>query len=78
MRTAEIKKKLIDKINLSDNKNLLEDFYNFLTLENEIQDTYKLDGEQKSAIQEARNQIKNGDYLTNEEANHEIDKWIDE
>lgn len=78
MKTVEIKKKLIDKINLSDNKDLLEEFYNFLTLENEIQDTYKLNEEQKSAIQEARNQIKNGDYFTNEEANHEIDKWIDE
>ena len=78
MRTVEIKKKLIDKINLSENKDLLEEFYNFLTLENEIQEIYKLNGKQKSAIQEARNQIQSGDYLTNEEANHEIDKWIDE
>ncbi|MEO9021291.1 MAG: hypothetical protein ABI237_05015 [Ginsengibacter sp.] len=68
---------MIDEINLSDNKDLLGEFYNFLNLENEIQETYKLSEEQKSAIQEARNQIKNGDYLTNEEANHEIDRWID-
>lgn len=78
MKTIELKKKLIDEINLSSNKDLLEEFYNFLNLENEIQEDFKLSKEQKSAIQEARKQIKNGDYLTNDEANHEIKKWIEE
>lgn len=78
MKTVEIKKKLIDEINLSENKDLLEEFYNFLNLENKAQKTYKLNEGQKSAIEDARNQIQNGNYLTNEEANQEIDKWIDE
>lgn len=78
MKTIEIKKKLIKQINLSDNKNLLEEFYRFLNLENEIQETYKLSEKQNSAIAEARNQIKNGDYLTNEQANQKIDKWLNE
>ena len=77
MNTVDIKKKLIHEINLSDNKNLLEEFYNFLNQENEIQQIYKLSNEQKSAILDARNQIKNGDFLTNEAANREIDKWIE-
>lgn len=76
MNTIEIKKKLIDEIHLSKNKNLLEEFYRFLNLENEIQETYKLNYEQNSAISEAREQIKNGDYLNNEQANQEIDKWL--
>jgi len=76
MKTIEIKKKLIDEINLSQNKNLLEEFYNFLNLENEIQETYKLNADQNSAIAEAREQIKNDDYLTNEQANQEIDEWL--
>ena len=76
MKTIEIKKKLINEINLSKNKNLLEEFYRFLNLENEIEETYKLDSEQKIAIAEARKQIKNGDYLTNEQANQEIDEWL--
>jgi hypothetical protein len=76
MKTIEIKKKLINEINLSKNKNLLEEFYRFLNLENEFEKTYKLNKEQKSAIVEARDQIKNGDSLTNEEANQEIDEWL--
>lgn len=76
MKTIEIKKKLINEINLSKNKNLLEEFYRFLNLENEIEETYKLNSEQKSAIDQARKQIKNGDYLTNEQANQEIDEWL--
>ncbi len=77
MKTIEIKKKLIDEINLSENRDLLEEFYRFLNLENEIQETYKLSKEQNNAITEARNQIRNGDYITNEQANQEIDKWLD-
>lgn len=77
MKTIEIKKKLINEINLSKNKNLLEEFYRFLNLENEIEETYKLNTEQKSAITEARQQIENGNYLSNEQANQEIDEWFE-
>lgn len=38
MKTIEIKQKLINQINISENKDLLEEFYRFLNLENEIQD----------------------------------------
>jgi hypothetical protein len=77
MKTIDIKRKLINEVNLSDNKNLLEEFYRFLNLENEMQETYQLSEEPNFAIAEARNQIKNGDFLTNEKANKEIDKWLD-
>lgn len=76
MKTVEIKKKLINEINSSTNKDLLEELYNYLNQENAVQEIYKLNTEQNSAIQEAREQIKNGDYLTNEQANQEIDEWL--
>ena len=76
MKTMEIKKKLINEINLSNNKSLLEEFYRFINLENEIQDVFHLNAEQLIAIEEAREQIKNGDYLTNDIANQEIDEWL--
>lgn len=76
MKTIEIKKKLIEEINLSNNKDLLEELYRFLNLENEMQETYKLDNEQISAVAEAREQIKKGEYLTNDDANQEIDEWL--
>ncbi|MCF8461644.1 MAG: hypothetical protein K9G46_13050 [Flavobacteriales bacterium] len=57
--------------------NPLKELYRFLNLENEGMETYKLSTEQHSAIAEARNQIKNEDSLTNEQANQEIDKWLE-
>lgn len=76
MKTIEIRKKLIHEINLSTNKNLLEEFYHYLNQENKIQKRYTLSKEQNLAIEEARAQIKNGDYLTNEQADQEIEKWL--
>ncbi|SKB59787.1 hypothetical protein SAMN05660776_1988 [Salegentibacter holothuriorum] len=76
MKTAEIREKLIREINSSDNKNLLEELYRYLDRENKTQKTYNLSDEQKLAIEEAREQINNGDYLTSEEANQEIDEWL--
>lgn len=76
MKTAEIREKLIREINSSHNKNLLEELYRYLDRENKTQKTYNLSDEQKLAIEEAREQINNGDYLTSEEANQEIDEWL--
>jgi hypothetical protein len=76
MKTIEIRKKLIHEINLSNNKNLLEEFYNYLDQENKVRKTYKLSKEQNAAIKEARTLIENGDFLTNEQADQEIEEWL--
>mgnify|MGYP005833327409 CR=1 FL=1 len=76
MKTAEIREKLIREINSSTNKSLLEELYQYLGRENKTQDIYNLSDDQKSAILEAREQIDNGDYLTSEQANQEIDEWL--
>ena len=78
MEALEIKRKLIEEINSSNNKGLLEELYHFLNLENNFQETYKLSDDQKMIIEEARAQIKKGDYLTNDEANENIDQWLNE
>ena len=78
MKTVEIRKKLIEEINLSENKNLLEELYRYLNQENKTQEIYELSNEQNSAIMEAREQIKNGEYLTNEQAEQEIEEWLRE
>jgi len=77
MNTLEIKKKLINEINLSENKNLFEEFSPFLNLENKIDEDYELSDEQESAITDAREQIRNGNYLTNEQTNQEIEEWLE-
>ena len=40
------------------------------------QEIYKLSDEQKKAINEARQQIKNGQTLTDDQANAEADEWL--
>lgn len=76
MSTAEIKGKLIQAINSSDNKNLLEEFYHYLSQGNNIQAPYRLSNEQQLAVSEARTQIANGDYLDNDQADEEIEEWL--
>lgn len=76
MKIIEIRKKLIHEIKLSDNKYLLEEFYNYLNQENKVQKPYTLNKEQNAAINEARTQVKNGNFLTNEQADQEIEEWL--
>ena len=76
MSSAELKKRLIDKIQKTDNKNLLEEAFRLLQMESEDIEVYKLSEEQKNAVNEARQQIKNGQFLTDDEANKDIDEWL--
>ena len=76
MSTIELRKRLIDKIQKTDNKNLLEEAYRLLELETHDIEIYKLTDEQRKAVNEARQQIKNGEFLTDEQANKEIDEWL--
>ncbi len=78
MRTIEIRQRLIEEINSSNNKNLLEEMYNFFSKDNATETVYKLSKSQKLAIEKGREQIKNGQSNTNEEVNLEIEKWLNE
>ncbi|MGC1242869.1 MAG: hypothetical protein WA874_14855 [Chryseosolibacter sp.] len=39
-------------------------------------EAYKLSEDQKNAVNEARQQIKNGQFLIDDEANKDIDEWL--
>lgn len=77
MSTAELRKKLIEKINITENEDLLEEVYRLLEIESEDIEIYKLTDDQMLAIEEARNQIKNGQFLSDEEADKEINEWLE-
>ena len=77
MLTVELRKKLIDKIKKTENGELLEEAYRLLELGTEDLEIYKLTEEQKTAISEGRRQIKIGKSLTDDQANNEIDEWLD-
>ena len=76
MSSAELKQRLIDKIQKTDNESLLEEAFRLLQLESEDLEVYMLSEDQKNAINEARQQIKNGQFLTDDEANKDIDEWL--
>ena len=76
MSTIELRKRLIDKIQKTDNENLLREAYRLLELETDDIEVYKLSDDQKKVINEARQQIKGGQFLTNDQADKEIDEWL--
>jgi hypothetical protein len=76
MSTIELRKRLIDKIQKTDDENLLEEAYRLLELETESIETYKLNDEQRNAVDQARQQINKGEFLTDKHANQEIDEWL--
>ena len=76
MSTPELRKRLIDKIQKTENENLLQEASRLLNIETEDLEVYKLNSNQQQAIQEARDQIKNGQFLTDQEATNEIDGWL--
>ena len=57
-------------------KTLLEEAFRLLRLETEDVEVYKLSEDQKNAVNEARQQIKNGQFLTDDEANKDINEWL--
>jgi hypothetical protein len=76
MSATELRKRLIEKIQTTDNVSLLEEAYRLLELETKDVEVYKLTDEQRIAVNEGREQIKKRQSLTNEQADNEIDEWL--
>jgi len=75
MSTVELRKKLIERISNTDDEKLLEEAFRLLEMNNDF-DIYKLNQNQKEAIEEARGQVKRGKYLADDQANKDIDEWL--
>lgn len=78
MSTIDLKQKLIDSIKEIDNPELLNEVFRLLEIENEELEIYKLSVEEKKGIEEARAEIQEGKYISDENANKDIDKWLKE
>ena len=76
MSTIELRKLLIEKIQLTDDDKLLEEASRLLDVKIEESHVYILNDKQKEAIEQGRKQISKGEYLTDEESNKEIDEWL--
>jgi hypothetical protein len=76
MTTKELQHKIIDRISKLEDEELLNDLMKLMdatTGENEI---YHLSTAHKEAIYKATEQIKQGNYLVHEEANKQINTWL--
>jgi hypothetical protein len=76
MTSIELKNKVIGKINQLNDDDILNEVYKLLDDSFEDTEIILLSDNHKIAIEIARNQIDEGDYLTNEQANKEIGKWL--
>lgn len=76
MVISELKKRLIDKIRKTDNEDLLQEILRLLEPGSEENDLYELSDGQRNAINEGREQIERGQFLTDAQANKEIEEWL--
>lgn len=76
MSTTGLKERLIDRIREIDDEDILAEAYRLLGTDTDLEEPYKLNNEQSAAIDQARAQIKNGAYLANDQADKEIDEWL--
>lgn len=78
MTTIELKKKLIKRINNIEDELLLQEMSRLADLGGEDSDVYFFTKEESKAIEEAQLDYASGEFLTNEEANKEVDTWLEE
>lgn len=76
MSTVELQKRLIEKIQSTNDDQLLEEAFRLFEVEIDNAKVYTLNEKQQEAIAEGRTQIANGKYLTDEESNKDVDAWL--
>ena len=76
MTIIEMKNQVIGKINQLTDNELLMDVYKLLDDSIVDLEIYLLSDNHKAAIDTAINQINCGEFLTNEQANKEVNEWL--
>jgi len=76
MTTLELRNSVIGKINQINDDEILTEIYKLLNNSFDDSEIYILSDNHKISIEKAKAQISNGDFLTNEQANKDIDEWL--
>lgn len=76
MSTIELKKRVISRLQKTDNSGLLEEVYRLINLDERNLEVYKVSALQKQAILKGKKDIEAGMFLTEERANKEADEWL--
>ena len=78
MATIDIKESLLAHIRGMKDQHLLAEIYEWLKLAEaqNVNGIYQLSESQERLLEESRQSIRSGQFLTEEEANQEIDEWL--
>lgn len=76
MTVKELRKRLIVKINQTEDNEILEEMYRLIAREEIENKIYQLSEDQKNAVNESQEQFKYGQFLTGEIADKEIEEWL--
>jgi hypothetical protein len=75
MASADLKERLIERIRRTEDLQLLEEISRLLELQ-EPDRIYHVNDQQRKNISEAKEQIRNNQSISNEDANKDIDEWL--
>ncbi len=78
MSTLELQKQLISKIQITTDQDILESVLRLLEFETSSDETYFLNETQKVAIVNARQQVANGQFYTDDEVDKLTEEWLKE
>ena len=73
MSVNDLKRALVGKIAETNDEELLKVVYRLL---DNAQEVYQFSPEQLSIVEEARAQYRRGEYITDEELQKELSKWL--
>ncbi|NHB69901.1 hypothetical protein [Perlabentimonas gracilis] len=77
MTTVEIKKKLIKRINDSENELLLEEIFRLMEGDDPDGIMY-LSDDQKASVREGQEDYRQGRVISQEDLDREVDEWLKE
>jgi regulatory protein YycI of two-component signal transduction system YycFG len=78
MQTAQLRDMVIDKIYGINDSDYLRALKKILDMRQTSGEVYHLNEEQKSMIRLSKQQISNGEYISNEDLEKEEDQWLNE
>lgn len=76
MTVVELKHQIVNRIKETSNPGILQEVYRLLAIESDS--VFMLSDAQLQSIQESKDQIKQGHFNTNEQADKEIDEWLNQ
>jgi oxalate decarboxylase/phosphoglucose isomerase-like protein (cupin superfamily) len=76
MTVKDLKQKLIRRIDQSENSELLEEMYRLIANEESNENLYELSEDQIRAVEEGQLQYKEGEFLTSDQADKDVDEWL--